>query len=111
MNETKTEWLQRVADIHGLDPEDIDEIAELCLEDVQNNLDILKTAQRGNDLSDPLRAAHSVKGAAANIHLNDLSNAAKVLEGQLRNENFTDLQVNIASLEQKFEEFKQFYNS
>ena len=111
MNETKTEWLQRVADIHGLDPEDIDEIAELCLDDAKNNIDVLKTIQRGEDLSDQLRAAHSIKGAASNIHLVDLSNAAKVIEAQLRAENFVDLQQNISFLEQKFEEFKQFYNS
>lgn len=111
MNETKEEWLQRVADIHGLDPEDIEEIAELCLEDAENNINVLKGTQRGQDLGDAIRAAHSIKGATANIHLNDLSNAAKVIESQLRVDNFADLQENIASLHARYEEFKQFFNS
>ena len=111
MNESKNEWLQRVADIHGLDPEDIDEIGELCLEDAENNIKVLKELQRGQDLSDAMRAAHSIKGATANIHLNDLSNAAKIIEAQLRVENFTDLEVNISALEARYLEFKQFFNS
>ena len=111
MNETKDEWLQRVADIHGLDPEDIDEIAELCLDDTETNIAVLKTAERGQDLSEAVRAAHSIKGASANIHVNELSNAAKVLEQQLREEDFTNYQGNVANLEAEFQKFKQFFNS
>ncbi|MCM8541750.1 MAG: Hpt domain-containing protein [Lentisphaeraceae bacterium] len=111
MNETKSEWLQRVADIHGLDPEDIDEIAELCLEDAENNIAVLKGAARGQDLSDAIRAAHSIKGATANIQLNDLSNAARDIETKLREDDFDNLQSSLSVLEEKYEEFKQFYNS
>ena len=111
MNETKSEWLQRVADLHGLDPEDIDEIAELCLEDAENNIAVLKNAQQGQNLADAIRAAHSIKGASANIHLNELSNAARDIETNLREDNFVDLQNSLSVLEQKYEDFKQFYNS
>ncbi|MCM8525388.1 MAG: Hpt domain-containing protein, partial [Lentisphaeraceae bacterium] len=107
----KSEWLQRVADIHGLDPEDIDEIAELCLEDAENNISILKGVQRGQDLSDAIRAAHSIKGASSNIQLNDLSDAARTIESKLRGDDFTDFESNLSTLEEKYEEFKQFYNS
>lgn len=111
MSETKEEWLQRVADIHGLDPEDIEEIAELCLDDTLNNINVLKAVERGGDLSDAVRAAHSIKGASANIHQNNLSDAAKKVESQLRHEDFMDLQANIQALDSAYEEFKQFFNS
>ena len=111
MSETKEEWLQRVADIHGLDPEDIEEIAELCIDDTQENLDVLKQVERGQDLSDAIRAAHSVKGSSANIHQNEVCEAAKKIENQLRADDFTDLQANIAALESAFLTFKGFLNS
>ena len=111
MSETKQEWLQRVADVHGLDPEDIDEIAELCLDDTETNINTLRKAQRGTDLSEVIRAAHSIKGAAANIHQNKLSDAAKVVENQLRSDDFTNLEANIQALENTYIEFKNFFNS
>lgn len=111
MSETKDEWLQRVADIHGLDPEDIEEIAELCIDDTLNNINVLKSVGRGDDLTDAIRAAHSIKGASANIHQNELSEAAKKVETQLRHEDFIDLQSNIQALDNAYENFKQFFNS
>ena len=111
MSETKQEWLQRVADIHGLDAEDIEKIAELCINDTQENINVLKTVERGQDLSDAIRAAHSIKGSSANIHQNEVCNAAKNIENQLRVENFTNLQENISTLESAFINFKGFLNS
>jgi len=111
MSEAKNEWLQRVADIHGLDPEDIEEIAELCIDDTQENLDVLKTVERGQDLSDAIRAAHSIKGSSANIHQNEVSDAAKIIENQLRVDNFTDLKLKVSNLENAFLKFKGFLNS
>lgn len=111
MSETKEEWLQRVADIHGLDPEDIEEIAELCIDDTQENINILKNLDRSQDLSDAIRAAHSIKGSSANIHQNGLCEAAKVIENQLRQGDFTAIEDHISTLENAFLQFKGFLNS
>jgi HPt (histidine-containing phosphotransfer) domain-containing protein len=111
MSESKQEWLQRVADLHGLDTEDIEEIAELCVEDTATNISNLLSLSPNGDLETGLRAAHSIKGSAANLGQTKISNAAKVLEAQLRVKNFTDLEHNINILQAAFKEFKELVGS
>jgi HPt (histidine-containing phosphotransfer) domain-containing protein len=111
MSESKEEWLQRIADLHGLDAEDIEEIAELCLEDTAENVALLTNIDPAADMSTPLRAAHSIKGSAANIGLNSLSDAAQTIESQLGQNNLVDLEHNVSILNEAFGDFKKLVNS
>ena len=106
MSESKTQWLQRVADMHGLDPEDIEEIAEMCLEDTDTHMATLKEAFNASDLKDAIRAAHSIKGSSANIGLSELCQSASAVEKQLKSANFDDYEVNLAKLFKNLEEFR-----
>ncbi len=106
MSESKQEWLQRVADLHGLDPEDIEEIAELCLEDTATNIANLQALTAGGDLETGLRAAHSIKGSAANIGQTEMSEAAKVIESQLRDNDFTNFEQNVSALDAALKKFE-----
>jgi HPt (histidine-containing phosphotransfer) domain-containing protein len=106
MSESKQDWLVRIADLHGLDPEDIDEIGELCLEDTAGNIAAVKTAPTESDLSTAVRAAHSIKGSAANIGLTNLSDAAKTIEAQLLQNDFNNFNENLEILNSAMTEFK-----
>ena len=90
MNESKGEWLQRVADMHGLDPEDICEIAEMCLEASDLHLACLSDAQDASNLLEALRAAHNLK-AGSIVGQDDISRTAGVLEDQLKAGDFDAL--------------------
>ena len=106
MSESKTQWLQRVADMHGLDPEDIEEIAEMCLEDTDIHVTTLKGAPDGGDLKEVIRAAHSIKGSSANIGLNELCKCASALEEQLKDADYSNYESNISQLQQALEDFR-----
>ena len=111
MSESKKEWLSRVADSHGLDPEDIEEIAELCLNDAKENLAILKSFDPGNDTSEVLRSAHSIKGGSANIDLTEINESAKAVEKSLQEEQFEDFSENVKRLEKAVENFESYMES
>ena len=106
MSESKQDWLQRVADLHGLDTEDIEEIAELCIEDTASNVANLQALTPDGDLETGLRAAHSIKGSAANIGQSEMSEAAKVIESQLRDNDFTNFKDNVIILDAALKKFK-----
>ena len=88
--------------MHGLDPEDIEEIAEMCLEDTNDNLSVLEDL---SDMSESIRAAHSIKGSAANIGLSNLSDAAKSIEMDLKAGETTQVPTKLISLKAAFEDF------
>ena len=111
MGESKQEWLQRVAEFHGLDSEDIEEIAELCLEDTEENISLLTNINSETDMSVVTRAAHSIKGSAANIGLVPLSDAASIVEAQLTQNNLVDIEINVNSLQENFQDFRKLLNS
>jgi HPt (histidine-containing phosphotransfer) domain-containing protein len=109
MNETKQEWLQRVADMHGLDPEDIEEIAEMCLEDTEENLNVLINFTPDN-LQEAIRAAHSIKGSSANIGCMDISDAAKNIEVNLKSSSY-EMSDKICALQKALDDFKALMSS
>ena len=111
MSESKLQWLQRMADVHGLDTEDIDEIAQMCLEDSFENLPLMKLEVTQSDAEEKLRIAHSIKGSSANIGLMDLSNSAQVLETQLHDNNLDNYSENLAKLTEELEKFKALMES
>ncbi|MCH2205642.1 MAG: Hpt domain-containing protein [Lentisphaerales bacterium] len=108
MSESKVDWLRRVADMHGLDPEDIEEIAEMCLEDTSDNIALLEDL---SDLGESIRAAHSIKGSAANIGLMPMSQAAKAIEVDLKAGDSSQVPDKLNALKAAFEDFKVLLNS
>ena len=111
MNESKQQWLQRMADVHGLDTEDIDEIAQMCLEDSLESLPSMKLDNTESDLTEKLRIAHSIKGSSANIGLMDLSQSAQVLETQLHDNKLDNYEVSLVKLTTELENFKTLMES
>ncbi|MCM8530712.1 MAG: Hpt domain-containing protein [Lentisphaeraceae bacterium] len=108
MSESKVDWLQRVADMHGLDTEDIEEIAEMCVEDTVENIAMIGDL---SDMQTAIRAAHSIKGSAANIGQQPLSDAAKVIEASLKEGDTASIPAKLADLNSAYEDFKTLMNS
>lgn len=108
MSESKVDWLQRIADMHGLDPEDIEEIAEMCLEDTNDNIALLDDL---SDMTESIRAAHSIKGSASNIGLAALSEAAKAIEMDLKSGDKSQVPAKVNNLRAAFEDFKVLLSS
>ena len=108
MSESKQDWLQRVADMHGLDIEDIEEIAEMCIEDTAENMAVLESM---SDMSEAVRAAHSIRGSAGNIGQMPLSDAAKYVEADLKDGKTSDLSTKLTLLKSAFEDFKILFSA
>ena len=100
-----------MADVHGLDPEDIDEIAQMCLEDSFENLPTLQLDNSSSDNSEKLRIAHSIKGSSANIGLTGLSQAALELESLLQNNSSDGYQEKLDQLTAELQKFKELMDS
>lgn len=96
--------LQQIADELEFDLEDVEMLLEVFLEGAFESLDALKNALDQNDLDGVFRAAHSIKGSAANLTLNDISELAKEIELNAR-------EGASFNYKQKYEELEQLIKS
>ena len=76
--------LEQLSSNLGLEKEDYLELLELLVGSATEDLKNLKEAVVTNDPERAVRAAHSLKGAAANLGLMDLSEVAKQAEMEAR---------------------------
>jgi len=76
--------LQVIADKLDFDLEDVEMLVEVFLSEAKKNLASLKKAIDTNNLEDVLRYAHSIKGSAANLTFQEISNTAKEMEDNAR---------------------------
>ena len=76
--------LQTIADELDFDLEDVEMLVEVFLSEAKKNLIDLKKAIDTNNLEDIFRYAHSIKGSAANLTLQEISNTAKKIEDNAR---------------------------
>ncbi|HLS82668.1 MAG TPA: response regulator [Steroidobacter sp.] len=89
---------QRLAEIAGGDQAFLSELVEtFCTVARQTLLDIAAAA-RSDDKDALARAAHRLKGAAANLHAHPLASLARQLETRARTDHAAGLDVAIASL-------------
>ena len=107
MPETRNEWLARMTETHGIDAEDILEIAELFFETVGDNVEEIKEAHDSGDSETVVRLAHGLKGAAANIGFEEISEKAKVLEKQGNENMIENLSLQLKSIFELIEVQKQ----
>ena len=88
----------------GLDPDDIFEVAEFFVDNSNVYIDTLSECSSASPES--IRAAHTLKGSAANLGLDQISEFAKSVETDLRNGILP--KEGIEKLIKSFEEFKVF---
>ena len=90
--------LQKIADELDFDLEDIEMLMEVFLESTQDSMNELKTAIDNNDADTIFRAAHSIKGSAANLTLMEISDLAKEIEHSAREQKDMDYQASYEKL-------------
>ncbi len=82
--------LEKIAKELDFDLEDVEMLLEVFLEGAKENLQVLKTAIDNADMETTFKTAHSIKGSAANLTLNEISEIAKDIELNARKENAID---------------------
>ena len=90
--------LQKIADELDFDLEDITLILEVFLEGAKENLNLLKNAIERDDLEAIFKAAHGIKGGAANLTLNKIVEISKYIESSARNSEYIDYEKSYKSL-------------
>ena len=107
MAESKQEWISRMVCLYGLEDQDIVDLAEMLIKDTTGNLKILDAVSETSDLEQAVRAAHNIKGSAANVGQMTLSLAASTIEEQLLVGDLKELSENVKNLHFVFNEFQQ----
>ena len=98
MAESKEDWLKRMSATLAVDPQDLLEVAAMFFETVAARIDEIAAAGASGDMDALMRAAHGLKGDAANIGFTDISRVARDLETQGRNQDVRDIDGQIAAL-------------
>ncbi len=88
----------------GLEKEDYLELVELLIASGEEDINRLKEAVAINDPDGAAKAAHSLKGAAANLGLTDLSEIARQAEMQAREGVLAGVEEKIEALQTKLNE-------
>ncbi|MFA4947602.1 MAG: Hpt domain-containing protein [Candidatus Krumholzibacteriia bacterium] len=83
-----------------LDDEEYRSILELFVETSRSDLAAIKTAVAHGDATAACRAAHSLKGAAANLGLSDMSSTAHEIEEKSRASRLHETHETVLSLEE-----------
>jgi HPt (histidine-containing phosphotransfer) domain-containing protein len=98
--------LSRLTDLLGDDREAIAEIFDLAVGTCRNALETLRGAARRSAPGEIERAAHAMKGAAANVGAEGLSAAAARLEEQARRRRIVDLDTSVQAIGDEFARFE-----
>ncbi|MEA3290463.1 MAG: Hpt domain-containing protein [Campylobacterota bacterium] len=93
--------LQQIADNLDFDLEDVEMLMEVFLEGAQESLAALKEAVDNNDMDGIYKSAHSLKGSSANLMLTDISEIAKDMELNAREQNNIEYSIKYDELEEK----------
>ena len=96
--------LEELSSNLGLDKEDYLELLELLIGSGTEDRNNLKEAVATNDADKAVKAAHSLKGAAANLGLTELSEVARQAEMQARKGILAGIEEKIETLQAKLNE-------
>ena len=95
--------INKLAERLGLEPEDYMEVLELLVDSGKADITSLEQAIAAGSAEEVVAAAHSIKGASANLGLTELSEAAKDMELNAREQNLDGMSEKIQILKAKFE--------
>ncbi len=82
--------LQKIADYLDFDLEDVEMLIGVFLEGAYENMQELKIAIDINNMQDIQKAAHAIKGSAANLTLMNIADIAKDIEENAKKTNTCD---------------------
>lgn len=85
----------------GIDEEDFMELVELFITTTLDDIEKIRQGLTDNNPVDAAAAAHSIKGAAGNLGLDDIYSLSKKMEEQAKNGSLDQFDVYIKNLETK----------
>ena len=91
----------------GLEREEFIELVELFVETAESDIQKIKTSYEQNDPEQLAEAAHSLKGSAGNLGFADLSEKAKLIEDNSRNETLEGIEEITLKIEEMLGQVKQ----
>jgi len=94
--------INELADNLGLEPDEYMEILELLVDSGKADIVSLEQAIAANNAEGVVKAAHSIKGASANMGLMDLSETAREIEFKGREQDLAGMGEKVQALKTKF---------
>jgi len=92
----------------GIDREDFIELAELFVTTTQGDMDKIRQAMAIENPSDAAAAAHSIKGAAANMGFENMADLAKKMEFQGKDGSLDGFDTDMDDMGEMLQELKDF---
>lgn len=103
--------LKALADNLGLEVDEYREVIELFIETGAGDLNHIQEALAQRDSEQVMRSAHTIKGAAGNLGLVEVSETAKIIEEKANNNQLDGLESAVQTLKNQFEAIESFVNS
>jgi HPt (histidine-containing phosphotransfer) domain-containing protein len=91
----------------GLEETEYLELLDLFIRATESDLDEIRAADRARDAGRAARAAHSIKGAAANLGLPEISEEARLIEERGRRGGLDGIDAALRSLEARLADLKE----
>jgi histidine phosphotransfer protein HptB len=99
---------QELADNLGLEVDEYRELVELFVDTGSTDFHKIKEALEQRDADLVMRSAHTIKGAAGNLGLMEVSETAKIIEDTARDNKLDELVPAVRVLETQIEAIETF---
>lgn len=94
----------------GLEEDEYRELIELFITTGSADCHNIQSALTNSDADQVMRSAHTIKGAAGNLGLLEVSDVAKTIEDSATNNQLDGLESAVADLQKQFEAIDAFVN-
>ena len=99
---------QELADNLGLEVDEYRELIELFIDTGAADFQKIQDGMASSDSEQVMRSAHTIKGAAGNLGLMDVSETARIIEENATNNQLDSLGNTIDTLKAQFEAIEAF---
>ena len=99
---------QELAENLGLEVDEYKELIELFIATGSADFHKIQEGMAGHDAEQVMRSAHTIKGAAGNLGLMEVSETARVIEDNARNNQLGDIAPAVQTLEAQFKAIEVF---
>jgi HPt (histidine-containing phosphotransfer) domain-containing protein len=100
--------IKKLAQNLGLEEEEFLELIELFLDTGRADFQKIESGLANHDADQVMRSAHTIKGAAGNLGLEEISDIAKLIEENADNNILEGLDQAVSSLRSHFESINAF---
>ncbi len=99
---------KELAENLGLEVDEYRELIELFVDTGAADFQKIEEGMSSSDSDKVMRSAHTIKGAAGNLGLIDVSETASLIEQKATSDNLDSLSADIAVLKSQFEAIESF---